>query len=1324
MRSIEEIAIERYTKNIEYFKTNQKVLFEKLVAFDSAVEQSLYALKYDLVVKDEYFDVLELESGNHLYSSSSEAYASKASQSIDFRKTSNTFETFRQVRIKEEDLVKYEKIEITENNLSGFAPLLHYVEKNRPSVTSLEKINKFIFFGVGLGTHLISIDKKINADVYFIVEDDLELFKLSLFVTPYYELASRARLIFSVFTQAEEFGRDAVDFLNTKFEHNHYLKYFHMLSHSQNKVNEFHIKVTSQTHNLFYYSEILKQYIKPLDYLKGNFNFLNLVKLNANEYFNSKPVILLAAGPSLSKKMKWLQKNHKKFIVVALSATLSILEKNGIKPDIVTHIDGLSSASVHFNKLHSLEFLKDTMFLLSAKSQREVVDKIDKKHLFFFENGTSYKKDFGNLTAPCVGSTTYLLLLIFKVKELYLLGLDLALDSKTLSTHADGHEYAQELDNKAIDEERLSYKKSIIKTLGNFQKEVPTTPEYKFSIDSINTSSNDFKSSNQNVYNLSDGAQFANTITTHAKNIRLKDINKQALKDELYSIFTLSASAQITSDELKALEAKNKHTLDIKTIILTQQNSTFNSLEEFLNSLTLLYENLSISHSLIDYDLALVYDNYCKFIYTFIFDFFNTQDLADKERFITPLNKELTKQLLRIEKVYENALSGESIETQVLQTYEKNLEYLSAQHPELFNRLQIFENTNTTSRYGLEYLDGYFDVKELKSAHYLYGSDTKEISKELAKLVDFRKNSNIFEGFPLYNFSDETLASLDEKSRCLDGIYPIMKYYIAHSNMDDTMKTIQKFIFIGTGLGLHIPLIQDKTKAKECLIIEDDMELFKLSLFTTPYFSLASHAKIYFSVAEHENLFLQTMHLFLEKSFIDNRYLKYSYFPAHSNNKIKQIQNALATQSFITFPYKTELEKFLRPLEYINDGYSVVNLAKNFEDSVFEKKRVLLLTAGPSLQKNIVWLKKNHTKFIIVAVSATLKTLYENAITPDLVTHLDGFSSSMVHYEGFNAKEFLKDTTVVLGPFSPSILREMFTKENIFYYEENTNYFDGFGSITAPCIGSFSLLLALRLNTQELYLLGLDLAVDQESGATHSDAHTYVQDKDMSKKDELSGVMSLRENLFPVAGNFKDIVYTTSVYHQSIYSLFTSIAQSKSEIQSIYNLSDGAKINQTIPKPIATLDVDAYESIDKQELQIQIGKTLSQNSTKELSKADINSLKQRVQNAKKVKTYLLEYSENTKDITSSKYVENLLLLGQKILIDDGRDSMNLTYIYHHFFKYTLPIIVDFFNKENLQDEQKHIKEFDIMLQREMFVIQKMYEDGLSKFYDSQTTEVV
>lgn len=1314
MNTTEEVALQTYAQNIAYIKEYQQALFDKLVAFDTAVEKNLYSNKYDLVVQDDYFDVLELASKNYLYGSSSDAYAKDAASSITFTKDTAVFESFKRFEIREEDLDKYEKIAIEDNNLSGVAPLLSIINQHLPKHSTMQQIKKFVFFGVGLGTHIVKIDEKISANHYLIIENDLELFKLSLFTTPYYELAKKAKLSFCIFMQTDHFLQDVEKFLSEDFWSNHYIKYFHMLSHNDNRLNEFHIKLTSQTHNLFHYSEILKQYIRPLEYLRDGYNFLNLVNLNNNRYFETKPILLLAAGPSLSKNMQWIQKNHTKFIVVALSATLSILEKNGISPDIVTHIDGLSSATVHFDKLNSLTFLQDTMFLLSAKTMDTVVKRLNKNHLFFFENGTSYKKDFGNLSAPCVGSLSYLLLLIFNVKELYLLGLDLALDTQTFCTHADGHEYGEKLDPNGVDDGSASYKKSIVKTLGNFTPEVPTTPEYKFSIDSINTSSKDFKSNIQKVYNLSDGAKFEHTIPTPAQDLSLKEIDKNSLRNELYSIFTLNSADALSDEEKNLLHAKTSYGMSVKKTILEQQNTTFDSVEIFLQSLITLYENIAVANSQTEHDLSLVYENYFRFIYTFVFDFFNTKELQNKEQYIDLLNAQLTKQLLRIELTYEDALGVESVEHNAVQTYEKNINYLKKYHSEVAQKLEHLQ----TQRYALEYHNGYFDVQEISSGHFLYAQDTNEVSKELTKQTNFKKNHNTFEGFALYHFNDETLANLNDKTRCLDGIYPIMNYYIDHSSRDDEMLEIEKFIFIGVGLGIHLPLIQEKTAAKECLVIEDDLELFRLSLFTTPYYELAKKTKIFFSIAEEEHTFLQTMGSFLQSSILANRYLKYSYFPAHSQEKIKQIQNALATQSFVTFPYKTELEKFLRPLEYINDGYNIINLSKTFQNSVFSIKPVLLLGAGPSFEKNLNWIKQNHKKFIIVALSATLKTLYENKITPDLVTHLDGFEDSLVHYDGFDAQSFLKNSSAVLGPFSPSKLRTIFTKEKIFYYEENTSYFDGFGSIVAPCIGSFTLLLSLKLAPKELYLLGLDFALDN-TGATHADSHAYAEQKDMSQKESLSSVTSLKENLLKVKGNLQEVVYTTPLYHQSIHSLFHSIPEVKLNSQHIYNLSDGAKIDHTTPLDIGKLKESSFNAIDKKDLQTGIVKTLQQNSTQKLSAKDVSSLQQRLKNAKKVQQYILDYTKEVSCTDSKSYINQLVQLVNKILIDKGRDSNNLTHIYFHFFKYTLPIIADFFNTKNLTTIQKHLQKFDEMLVDEMLVIEKIYEENLVNFLEKR-----
>lgn len=661
MKSSQEIAIQTYKNNLIYFEKKQPQLYSKLAAFDSAIEQKLYSNRYDLILKDGYFDVLELSTQNYLYSSDSYEYAKQASNSIDYKQNTNAFATFKDVNVKEKELKIFKELDIAENPLSGFAPILYYIDQHLPQDKNLQNIKKFIFFGVGLGTHIEAIDKKINASVYMIVEDDLELFKLSLFTMPYFELASRSELVFSVFDSTQEFTQNSTKFLETDFYYNHYIKYFNMLSHSEDKLKEFHTKIASQSHNIFYYNSILEQFLRPLDYLKNNFNFTNIISLNANPAFAHKPVLLLAAGPSLQKNINWLKKNHKKYIIIALSATLSLLQKNKISPDIVTHIDGFKTASIHFNKLSSMDFLKETIFLISARTSRDIVDKLNKENIFFFENGTNYKKDFGSLTAPCVGSTTYLLATIFGIKELYLLGLDLAIDEKSGSTHSSEHAYAKKLDLSTLDlhEDSLSYKYSLTKVAGNFEKEVLTTAEYKFSIDSINTSSQTFKSNNQNIYNLSSGAFFINTIPTKIETLnldQLSDMEKSSTKQEIYNIFKINSSSKITTDELKILKDKRDYTLTIKQILLAQRESSFNTCEEFLSSLIVLFNKLSVSSSPIDYDLSLVYKEYSKFIYTFIFNFFNTQELEDKNIHADHINQLLCEQLLRIEQAYTREL--------------------------------------------------------------------------------------------------------------------------------------------------------------------------------------------------------------------------------------------------------------------------------------------------------------------------------------------------------------------------------------------------------------------------------------------------------------------------------------------------------------------------------------------------------------------------------------------------------------------------------------------------------------------------------------------
>lgn len=661
----------------------------------------------------------------------------------------------------------------------------------------------------------------------------------------------------------------------------------------------------------------------------------------------------------------------------------------------------------------------------------------------------------------------------------------------------------------------------------------------------------------------------------------------------------------------------------------------------------------------------------------------------------------------------------EDIENKAYETYQKNLEYLSKEQKHVAKLLTIFDRALGTGEYiptlDLEYKEGYFDVKNIDTGTYLYGDDSNKLSKQLKEQVNLKKDNNNFEGIPIYNISQKQLDNPPEDFKVVEGVLHIMKYYVQNTHADDSMLHLDKLILIGTGLGMHIPMIADDFSVKEYFIIEDNLELFKLSLFTTEYYALAKNAKLYFSIADEENTFIQLFNSFLDNNFFYNRYLKYVKFPTHTNDKIKQLQNGLITQSFIFFPYKASLFKYLKPLEYINDGYNLINIGGDFSDTVFTQKPLLVLAAGPSLLENIEWLKANHQKFIVVAISTILNTLHKHDIKPDIVTQLDGGDTSLKFYEDALKDDFLDNVPMLFGPNIPVKVRKLFKKEQIYYYDEGDNFIHNFTSINSPCIGSLTTLISLYLGAKELFLLGINLAVDQETGQSHSADYMYGYQSDTENKDKLSNVMESQRNLFQVKGNFREIVYTNAIMHASVQSLYRTIPVLKKADQNIYNLNDGSYITKTIPAHANEINVSQLATIDKKSLYIDIKNALDKNSIKKLSKEDISLLKRRLEDALDTRKELEKYAQSVSHSNKEQYLYDMLGIVSYILHKRKPESVNLTAVYLLFFKYALTTILDFFNTKSLKNAKRHIKKIDKLMLDEMFSIVDIYIDGLEKF---------
>jgi hypothetical protein len=559
MDNINEMIVQNFNENIEYLQQDHPELFQKLSAFDTAVANGHYKEKYELVYENGNFDVLETASQTYLYNKNTSLHTQQSLQNTNNQLDNNLFECFTRASYSKEEIQNYKSNETLDSHQNFTAELVAFSNTMTYNETGCS-IEKYIFFGTGTGVHIAPIIQKLSPSYILIIEDDLELFRLSLFCTNYAQLAKERELLFSVFEDADEFNATTEIFLNTKYYLNHYIKYFELLSHSREKNNLFYLALTNQPHLRFLFNDLLLTYTRPLEYMVQQYAIVqNSLKLST---YPTLPFLLLASGPSLEKHIKWVQKNQENYTIVAVSSALKFLLDNNVKIDIVTHLDPFEASKHSFDRLPSLTPLENTLKLFSVNTPPSIMKLFHKNDIFLFETGTSYGENSLKISSPCIGSWSLLMLLAIEAKEIYLLGLDLALDSQTGKNHMSEHQtqYALDLTGNDMQDGTLKYKDSAMKIAGNLQTEVYTTPHFYASVAIINKYFPQVKKSFQKVYNLSDGAYFniAEPVVTSDLEHKTNAATACDLKKILTQYSTHSFSNAVVQKKL--LHAKKLHT--------------------------------------------------------------------------------------------------------------------------------------------------------------------------------------------------------------------------------------------------------------------------------------------------------------------------------------------------------------------------------------------------------------------------------------------------------------------------------------------------------------------------------------------------------------------------------------------------------------------------------------------------------------------------------------------------------------------------------------------------------------------------------------------
>ena len=240
--------------------------------------------------------------------------------------------------------------------------------------------------------------------------------------------------------------------------------------------------------------------------------------------------------------------------------------------------------------------------------------------------------------------------------------------------------------------------------------------------------------------------------------------------------------------------------------------------------------------------------------------------------------------MIELEQQLQNALTT---------TFLANLAFLSEYDNRLYHRVdelsRMIEKGSYNEKYRLEFImeNGDFDIYDIRNDKYLYNKNPKKINDDLIKNVNFDNKNIIFNieevfytnKIPKIDINNRfNYENLNEFNSLLFNKMQEVSEYLnnPHKNKirDKKLKEIPKFIFLGTLLGRHIPHIAERVDAEIYLVLERNLEIFRLSLFTVDYTILAKKGVV-FSVMdnyiEEENKIL----LFINFNSFDNYIFKF-----------------------------------------------------------------------------------------------------------------------------------------------------------------------------------------------------------------------------------------------------------------------------------------------------------------------------------------------------------------------------------------------------------------------------------------------------------------
>jgi hypothetical protein len=627
----------------------------------------------------------------------------------------------------------------------------------------------------------------------------------------------------------------------------------------------------------------------------------------------------------------------------------------------------------------------------------------------------------------------------------------------------------------------------------------------------------------------------------------------------------------------------------------------------------------------------------------------------------------------------------------LLEIYKKNLNFLKDNFIDVYERIeQLSSEINLElyrPKYSLECIGGYFDIFNIDNSSWYYGVDSYLDADHRAMASNFSRDGSLdllrkgVDGISFSNGSD------------IGAAIPIINYI--NENIDSQnieFEKIYKFIFVGTGLGIHIGQIYKKLKPYTTLIIEPEIEVFRLSLFVTDYteFQKQNH-KLFLCIGDSRAERIKSLDHFYGHHDYMNYNVKHHLLIENDRYIMDEIVEYFSINTPTAFPYLHTITNVQKNLKYAHDGYKFLNYTKVSEARVLRNKKILIIAAGPSLDEYMDWIQINQSKFVIICVDVILKKLEKHNIIPDIVFSIDP-SYLCANYLTTVDRNFLDNTAIIfLAQQHPDVLK--IVKKQNSYIAQSMPLFGELGFMgTVTNVGTYSYMMAVRLGANEIYTIGNDAAFNQLTGNRYAEDSSCLQSETLDIEPNGSSMISVYD-ILEVKGNLKETVKTNRSLLAFKDSFETTTYDLKKEYNfEVYNLSDGVFLEGFIPMTKNEINKNISHFYDKSSNIKRIMDSVSEVLVSE----KINFFED-----KKVISEMIKAVEKHKDLKIRNFDQFMKKkIDLMIFILESSKSMQMVVFWRIFLLYIelVDVYINFMFNLKQKDlyDQKHLKRVNVM----------------------------